>query len=483
MTVAPARQWISSMSQFSPDRAAFDAAYGAAIDYRQSLGQRPPRAAVDPAALKAAFSTPLPDRPRPARQVIDDLVSAASAGLMANSGPNFFGWVMGASHPAGVAADWLTAAWGQNAGIYQTSPAAAAAEDAVARWLLDLFGLPRDCGFGLTTGATMAGFTCLTAARNTVLARAGWDIEERGVFGAPPITVLLGAEAHSTIFAALRYLGFGEDNILRVTADDEGRMVADDLKAKLARCEGPTIIIAQAGHINSGAFDPFTEIADIAAAHGAWLHVDGAFGLWARAVERLRPLADGVERADSWSVDGHKWLQAPYDTGFAIVRDADAHRRAMRIAASYLGASPDGERDPSSYAPELSRRARGFGVWAVMQALGREGITEMIERHCACAQHLKARLADEPGVEFLNQVVLNQAAIAFRSHAAPGHETLADKVIEQIQKRNRCFVAGAEWKGRKILRISIISADTDIEHVDLLADEIIAAWRAVRSEL
>ncbi|MEZ5927625.1 MAG: pyridoxal-dependent decarboxylase [Parvularculaceae bacterium] len=471
----------SDMASPADMRDAFEAALEAAYDFRLDIKTRGPAPSADPKALMAAFDVPFADRPRAAGDVIRDLAAAAAPGLMGNAGPNFYAWVMGASHPAGVAADWLTSAWGQNSGLYATAPAAAVAEEVSMKWLLGLFDLPSDCGFGFTTGATMAGFTCLAAARNEVLSRAGWSIEERGVFGAPEIKVFLGEEAHSTIFAALRYLGFGERNFVRIAIDGEGRMSASDLAARLSEHDGPKIIIAQAGHINSGAFDPFTEIAALSEKHGAWLHIDGAFGLWARATPSLAPLCKGAERADSWSVDGHKWLQIPYDTAFAIVKDATALRRAMAIAASYLNAPPEGRRDPSNYAPELSRRARGFAVWAVLQALGRSGVEEMILRHCDCARRLASRLESEPGVEILNEVVLNQLAIAFAPEKDRETQArLTDEVIAEIQRRNRCYVSGAAWKGKKIMRVSISSGETDFDAIDLLAEETLAAWRKVR---
>lgn len=442
---------------------------------------RPPNAIAAPAALKARFDGPLPEHPRPAREVIEALAAAAEPGLMGTAGPAFYGWVMGASHPAGVAADWLASAWGQNAALYCGAPAAAAAEDVAARWLLELLDLPRGSGVGLTTGATMAGFTCLAAARLAVLDRAGWNIDEDGVFGAPEVKVFLGEEAHSTIYAALRYLGFGERNFVRIAADAQGLMAVDDLAARLGAYDGPKIIVAQAGHINSGGFDRFREIAALSRAHDAWLHVDGAFGLWARVADDVRHLCDGVDEADSWSVDAHKWLQAPYDTGFAIVRDAAAHRRAMRIAASYLNAPPDGQRDNADFVPELSRRARGFPIWALIQALGRSGIEDLVSRHCLYAKLLKMRLGGEAGIEILNDVVLNQVAISFSSAANTEEDArLTDQVIGELQRENRSFVSGADWKGRRILRVSIISGETTEGHIEALAESIIAAWRRVR---
>jgi glutamate/tyrosine decarboxylase-like PLP-dependent enzyme len=389
---------------------------------------------------------------------------------------------MGGSHPVGVAADWLASAWGQNAGIYQTAPAAAVAEEAAARWLVDLLGLPAASSVGFVTGATMANFVCLAAARHEVLRRTGWSVEERGLRGAPPMRVCIGEDAHATVFKALHYLGFGKADLVAIAADRDGRMDADALADALGAANGPAIVIAQAGQINTGAFDPFTRLPALCRAAGAWLHVDGAFGLWARACPDRAYLAQGVEDADSWSTDGHKWLQTPYDCGFAIVRDAVAHRSAMAISASYL---PEDEASlqPSHHAPELSRRARGFAVWAILRALGRQGVTEMISRHCACARRAAERLAAEPGVEVLNDVALNQVAVGFGAGWARQRQNAAARaVIERVQRANRVFIGGADWRGRWIARISVISGDTSLGDADLLADEIIAAWSAVREE-
>jgi glutamate/tyrosine decarboxylase-like PLP-dependent enzyme len=309
-----------------------------------------------------------------------------------------------------------------------------------------------------------------------------YDIERDGLIGAPQIRVFLGREAHATIPSALRSLGFGTRNLTSVESDDQGRMIAQDLADKLSQGQGPAIIIAQAGHINSGAFDPFNEIVQIARQHDAWLHIDGAFGLWARAVPELHACCEGLEGADSWSVDGHKWLQVPYDSGFAIVKQERAHRRSMSINASYLVAREDDGRNPSHYGPELSRRARGFTVWAVLQALGRNGVREMISRHCRCAIHLRDRLENVPGIRILNDVVLNQVAIAFGDQDDQDEcDRLTRGVIERIRLEDAHVALGASWKGQVVMRISIISQLTDIEHIDSLADSIEKAWNTVQS--
>jgi glutamate/tyrosine decarboxylase-like PLP-dependent enzyme len=292
--------------------------------------------------------------------------------------------------------------------------------------------------------------------------------------GSPAISVIVGAQVHTTVMADLRLLGFGERNLVVVASDEQGRMSVTDLKAKLLNITGPIILVAQAGHINSGAFDPFKDIIPLAHRYGAWVHVDGAFGLWANAAASLRHLSHGVERADSWSVDGHKWLQVPYDSGFSIVRDAEAHKSVMSITASYLTSSPDDGKIPSAYVPELSRRARGFAVWATLQALGRQGVRDMIQQHCQCAQHLGNRLRHEPGIYVLNDVVLNQVAVAFGHHGPD--DKLTEAVIDSIKAENRHFVLGAHWRGHTILRISVISWLTRISDIDALADAIVRAW-------
>ncbi len=455
-----------------------------AIAFRAGDAERSPFSSASLSQLRAAFGGALPKTGCEPVEVIDRLVRSAEPGLIGNTTPNFYAWVMGASHPVGVAADWLTSAWGQNAGIYQCSPAAAVAEEVAAGWLLDLLDLPRESSVGFTTGATMAGFIGLAVARSEVLRRAGWDLEQEGVHGAPLIKVFISEEAHSTMFAALRYLGMGASNLVRVAADGDGGMRTIDLQRQITAQDGPKIIIAQAGHINSGAFDDFDAIADIAQATGAWLHVDGAFGLWARAVSHLAPLCQGVERADSWTTDGHKWLQVPYDSGFAIVRDAAAHRRAMDITASYLTHDPDDDGgNPTHFVPELSRRARGFAVWAVLLALGRRGVEELISRHCACAAHIAQRLSAEPGIEILNEVCLNQLALSF-GYGLPLEEQsrLTGRVATELARGRRFFVKTSEWKGRTAIRISVISHETDEDAAECLAEAVIGAWRKVRGE-
>ena len=351
----------------------FAQAAALAASYRASVGDPAPQP-LSYARMLAAFDAPMPEQGDTGPAVIADLAGRAEPGLRTMTGPRFFGWVIGASHPVGVAADFLTAAWGQNAANHAISPSAAAAETVVGRWLLDLLDLPPEASVGFVTGATMANFVCLAAARGAVLRRAGWDADGDGLFGAPPIDVVIGDDAHTTVFSALQFLGLGHNRVIRVATDDQGRMRVGAFAAALAGRQGPAIVVLQAGQLNTGAFDPAPEIIPLARAHGAWVHVDGAFGLWARAAPPVADVVAGFELADSWATDGHKWLQTPYECGYAIVRDAEAHRSAMTIAASYLPPVAEGERDPSHFVPELSRRARGFVTWAMIRHLGRSGI-------------------------------------------------------------------------------------------------------------
>jgi glutamate/tyrosine decarboxylase-like PLP-dependent enzyme len=423
----------------------------------------------------AAFAAPVPEHGGDPAGIIAELVEKATPGIRASTGPRFFGWVIGNSHPTGVAADWLASAWGQNAGNILAGPAAAAVEKVAADWLLDLLRLPSEASVGFVTGATVANFVCLAAARSEVLRRAGWDVEADGMFGAPPIEVVIGADAHATVYSGLKYLGLGAKRVREVASDASGRMIAADFERVVKGCTGPVIAIAQAGQINTGACDPFAEIAPVAKEAGAWLHVDGAFGLWAQAAPDRAHLTAGVEQADSWATDGHKWLQTPYDCGFAIVRDAEAHRRAMAISASYLPPAEGAERDPSAYVPELSRRARGFATWAMIRQLGREGVAHMVECHAQIARHMAERLADEAGVALVAPVVLNQFMVRF---GGSDDATLA--TVKQVQDDGIAFIGAAQWRGNWVMRVSVTSIATTMQEADVTVDAVIHAWRKVR---
>ena len=459
----------------------FERAFVHACTFRNQIANRPPRPGISAADLQARFDRPTPEVADDPVAVINALNAAAEPGLTGSAGPRFFGWVIGASHPVGVAADMLTSAWGQNAGNYACSPAAAMAEKVAIRWLLDMIRLPRDCSVGLVTGATMATFVCLAAARNAVLARVGWDIETEGMCGAPRVRLFVGADTHVTVYASMRYLGFGT-RAVRIPTDAEGRMDPVALGTALGEGVGPAIVIAQAGQMNTGAFDPMPQIASVCREHAAWLHVDGAFGLWARAVPEMAQLTAGIDEADSWSIDGHKWLQLPYDNGFAIVRDAESHRRAMAVTASYLPPAGDEEYDPGQFVPELSRRARGFALWAQLRALGRHGIAEMVRQHCAFARRLATRLASAAGVHVLNTVHLNQLIVSFGTGTVDDRNELTRLTIARLQADNICLAGGTEWHGEWVLRLSVISAALMEADVDRLAAAVLSAWRHVERQ-
>ena len=447
-----------------------------AIAYRRSEGEPEAHQITSYSEMLERFSGALPETGEEPDQVIRDLVATATPGLRAMTDPAFFGWVIGGSHPLGVAADWLTSAWGQNAGNHFATPAAAAAETVAGRWLVELLDLPRAASVGFVTGASMANFVGLAAARGELLRQAGWDVEANGLIGAPKLNVLIGANAHETVFMALRYLGLGDKSAVRIETDELGRMQPDALRNALESLDGPTIVITQAGQLNTGAFDPFTEICALAKAHGAWVHVDGAFGLWARASDKYRRFAVGVDQADSWAVDGHKWLQTPYDSGFAIVADRDAHARAMQMQASYLPSGSEEEREPSAYVPELSRRARGFATWAMIRHLGRAGIAEMIEANCDFAAALARALEGAPGVRIVAPPVINQLLLRFGDSDETTLET-----VKQIQRRGRMFAGPALWRDQWVVRISVSNYGTRPDQAGGIATEILEAWKEAGS--
>src|SRR5512140_919306 len=351
-----------------------------AREFVERLDTRPVHATVTLEELRARFGGPLPDQGDDPVRVVEQLAARAEGGLIASAGPRFFGFVIGGTLPAAIGADWLTTAWDQNAGLYVIGPAAAVVEEVAGAWLTDLFGLPAGCSVGFTTGATMASFTGLAAGRHALLQRVGWDVERQGLFGAPDLPVVVSDESHVTIFAALQMLGLGRDRVTRIPTDAQGAMRADALVEALRRLDRPALVCAQAGNVNTGAFDPLPPIVAAVRANKGWLHVDGAFGLWAAADPARRHLVEGVGRADSWTTDAHKWLNVPYDSGLSFVRDAAAHHAAMTLGAAYYVETAGGERDPYNWVPESSRRARGFTVWAALRSLGRRGVGELVAR-------------------------------------------------------------------------------------------------------
>jgi glutamate/tyrosine decarboxylase-like PLP-dependent enzyme len=422
-----------------------------AIRYLATLDDRAVAPSAAALARLAALDGPLPSMPGDAAETLRLLDEVAGPATVASAGGRYFGFVIGGALPVTVASHWLATAWDQNAALHASATAVSALEATALRWLLDLLGLPAGAAGAFVTGATMANFTALAAARHAVLARAGWSVEADGLFGAPPITVVIGEEAHPTLMKSLGMLGLGRRRVLRVPVDGQGRMRADALPA----LAGPAIVCLQAGNVNTGACDPMAPLVASAHAAGAWVHVDGAFGLWAAASAATRPLVHGLADADSWATDAHKWLNVPYDSGIAFVRDADALRAAMAISADYLPESP--HRNPSDFTPELSRRARGVDIWAALHALGRAGVGGLVERACAQARRIAGDLRAS-GFEVLNEVVLNQVLVAF------GDEDATQRVIAALQAEGTCWAGPTRWQGRAAMRISVSSwATTDAD--------------------
>ena len=434
-----------------------------AEEHLASLGERPVGGSTGYEDVVTALDEPLPESGEDPLDVIERLAAAVGPAAVASPGPRYFGFVTGGALPAALAADWLVSAWDQNAFSLVSSPAAAAVEAVTERWVLDALGLPGSAGVGFTTGATMANFTCILAARHAVLARHGWDVEADGLAGAPPIRLVVGEHVHASMLVALRYAGLGPGGAVRVPAPG-GAIDAREL----ALTDGPTIVCAQAGEVNTGACDPLDALADTAQEHGAWLHVDGAFGLWAAAAPSLRHLVQGAERADSWAVDAHKWLNVPYDGGLAIVADRAALNAAMGVTASYL--PQESGREPIAHVPESSRRARAMTVYAALRQLGRAGIAELVERNCALARRAADGLR-ELGAEILNDVVLNQVLVRFDDDEA------TRAAVAAVQRSGEAWLGGTVWEGRAAIRVSVSNwstTETDI-------DRLIAAFAAARS--
>ena len=451
--------------------AGLSAAAQHAREFLSTIDDRPVTARVDAAGVRDTLGGPLPEHGDEANAVIDSLVHGVEPGLVASAGPRHFGFVLGGAVPAALAADWLVSAWDQNAGFHALSPAAAAVEEITSAWVIDLLGLPATAGVGFVTGGQAANTTCLAAARHAVLAKAGWNVEDDGLIGAPRVRVLCGDQAHATVYTALRLLGLGARTTTRIDVDDQGRMRPDALRDALEQEEAPTIVCAQAGNVSTGAFDAFEPIAEACTAAGAWLHIDGAFGLWAAAAPSLRHLTTGLERADSWAVDAHKWLNVPYDAAMAIVADTDAHVAAMSLAGPYLVADP-GQRDGTNYVPESSRRARAVPVYAALRALGRAGVAELVTRNCAQARRMAQRLAAIPGAEIINDVVLNQVLVRF-----PGGDDANRAAVAAVQRDGTCWLGGTTWNGSYVMRVSISNWATTDEDIDRSADAIAQAIR------
>ncbi len=442
-----------------------------AAQFLDTLGERPIRASASVEELREALGGPLPESGDEPDQVIAELIAGAEPGVVAIPSGRYFGFVIGGALPAALAADWLTSTWDQNAGLVVGGPSAAVVEEVALAWLQELLGLPAGVSAGFVTGCQMAHVTALAAARHHVLSAAGWDLARDGLQGAPRLRVLVGEQRHITVDRALRYLGIGAAQIEAIAADEQGRMQADGLREALATADGPTIVCAQAGDVNSGSFDPLEEIADAVEGTEAWLHVDGAFGLWAAASPRFRHLVAGSSRADSWATDAHKWLNVPYDSGIAFCAHPDSHRAAMSVRASYLEqAEPGAARDQMDWNPEFSRRARGFPIYAAIRSLGRQGIAALVERCCDHAQLFAERLRAAEGVEVLNEVVLNQVLVRFADDDGATQE-----VVRRVQEDGICWLSGTVWQGRAAMRISVSNWQTTEDDVERSVKAILAA--------
>lgn len=437
--------------------------------YLSQIDERRVWPSRDALAALSAFDVPLQEHSIPPEEIVAELDRLAAPATMAIAGPRFFGFVNGSGLPAAVAANWLSTAWEQHGGFWVLSPAGTTIEQVALRWTIELLGLPAQSGGAFVTGTTVAHVSGLAAARSSLLARVGWNVEADGLFGAPPITVVVGGEAHPTLFKALGIIGLGRDRVITVPVDSEGRMLAEELPS----ISGPTIVCVQAGNVNTGAFDPFRRIVERVKSSRAptWIHVDGAFGLWARVAPARAYLADGVELADSWATDAHKWLNSPYDCGIAIVRDGEALRRAMATSAAYL---PSGSEhvNLSDYTPEMSRRPRGVDVWAVLRSLGRSGVADLVERNCRLARRFADAFAGA-GFPVLNDVVLNQVLVSF------GDPESTRRVIAAVQDDGTCWCGPTVWQGRTAMRVSVISWATTEADVDRSVDAILRIARRV----
>lgn len=447
-----------------PDSELLLEAAARAIRYRAGMDSRPVFPTRTSIAALTKLAGPLPETGGDARAVLDLLDRVGSPGTVSSVGGRYFGFVTGSSLPITVASNWLATAWDQNPGLHIMSPTGAAIESIALQWTLEALRLPSDSAGTFVAGATMANFTALAAARHHILCLAGWDVEDQGLFGAPPITVVVGEEVHASIRRVLGLLGLGRTRTVNLPVDGQGRIVAK----QLPRIDGPTIVCIQAGNVNTGAFDPARELCDWAHRGNAWVHVDGAFGLWARATRALAAQAEGYELADSWATDGHKWLNVPYDCGIAIIRDVSALKAAMAMTAAYL--PPSEYRDPLNFSPDCSRRARAVDVWAALAFLGRSGLAEMVERCCRHASHMAHRLR-EAGHQVLNEVTLNQVLVSF------GSDAKTNRVIAAVQSSGECWCGGTRWQGRTAMRISVSSWATTEADVDRSLDAILAAAR------
>lgn len=437
--------------------------------YLSDLDDRPVAATVSVDELRARLGVELGDKGINPEQVIDELVAATTGGILGSAGGRFFAWVIGGALPSAIAADWLTSTWDQNAALYACSPAAAVVEEVAGGWLKDILGLPESASFAFTTGCQLAHFTALAAARHAVLRNAGWDVNEDGLYGAPRIRVLTSEHRHASVDRAVRYLGFGTRDLVPLATDAEGRVTPQALESELAHSKAPTIVVLNAADLNIAAFDTFETLIPIARSAGAWVHVDGAFGLFARASRSKRHLVAGAEMADSWATDGHKWLNVPFDCGLVFIRDSAAHRAAMTVSAAYI--APEGRaRDQVDWNPEWSRRGRGLAIYAALRELGRSGLEDLIDRTCAHAAEIVLRIGELPHVEVLWQPRLNQGLIRFLDPGVNAtevnHDTRTDAVINAINSTGEAFFSGTTWRGRRAMRVSVVNWRTNKADVE-----------------
>ncbi|MDH3276003.1 MAG: pyridoxal-dependent decarboxylase [Gammaproteobacteria bacterium] len=446
-------------------RALLEDAARRAIAYRQSCDARPVAPPAEALDAISRFVEPLPENGTADEEVLALLDEVGSPASVAMAGPRFFGFVIGGSTPVTVATNWLATAWDQNVVMHEVTPATALLEQVALDWLVDVLGLPSGTGGGFVTGATVANFTALAAARHRVFEDAGWDVEADGLIGAPVLKVIVSEEAHPTLFKSLGMLGLGRERVVRIPVDGQGRMIA----AQMPPIDGPTIVCTQAGNINTGAFDPIGDICDAVKPSGAWVHVDGAFGLWAAASPPQAHLVAGMQNADSWATDAHKWLNVPYDCGVAFVRNPSDLASAMAITADYLVTDSE-QRNPSDYTPELSRRGRGIDVWAALRSMGRSGVAELVSRCCRHATRFAAGFTDA-GFDVLNEVVLNQVLVSF------GDEVTTRRVIDEIQRDGTCWCGATVWQGKTAMRISISSWATTENDVETSLDAMLRIAR------
>jgi glutamate/tyrosine decarboxylase-like PLP-dependent enzyme len=440
--------------------------------YRSAVDDSPVFPDLDLEVVRNQLGGPLPEEPQAADLVVDQLVAAAGPAMVGTTGPRYFGFVVGGALPASTAADILAVGWDQPAYNHLSSPVAAIVEEIAGAWLMEILRLPQTASFGFVTGAQAANTVCLAAARHHVLAKAGWNVERDGLVGAPTLRIVASEERHATIDRAVRLLGLGTSAIESVAADDNGAVDIDALRLALENATGPVIVCLQAGNVNTGAFDDLASAVTVAHAHGAWVHVDGAFGLWAAASPTRRHLVEGIETADSWGTDGHKWLNVPYDSGYAFCAHRESHAAAMAYTAAYLvGPTPPALRSPGDFVPESSRRARGFATWAAVRELGRSGIADLVDRCCGLAVRFADELAEVDGIEIGNDVLLNQVLVRFEDDDAT-----TDRVIDAVQRSGECWMGGTTWKGRRFMRISVSSWRTTTQDVDRSVHAIVSAY-------